>query len=56
MPLIKSASNKARSKNIATEVRAGTPPKQAVAIGYAEQRQARKKRLSRWAEGKRKTP
>jgi hypothetical protein len=40
MPLIKSTSNKARSKNIATEVKAGKPPKQAAAIGYAVQRRA----------------
>jgi len=43
MPLIKSISNAARSKNIATEIAAGKPIKQAVAIGYSEQRQAAKK-------------
>ena len=42
MPLIKSISNVARQKNIATEVAAGKPPKQAVAIGYAQQRAAAK--------------
>ena len=42
MPLIKSISNAARSKNIATEVAAGKPIKQAVAIGYSQQRQAAK--------------
>lgn len=56
MPLIKSASKKARSKNIETEVDAGKPVKQAVAIGYAEQREARGKRLDRWANGKRPAP
>lgn len=55
MPLVRSASDKARSKNIATEVRAGKPQKQAVAIGYSEQREARKKSVDRWAAGKRKT-
>jgi hypothetical protein len=42
MPLIKSKSKAARAKNIATEVRAGRPVKQAVAIGYAVQRRAGK--------------
>lgn len=42
MPLIKSASNSARNKNIAKEVAAGKPIKQAVAIGYAVQRKAKK--------------
>ena len=56
MPLIKSTSKKARQKNIKTEIDAGKPVKQAVAIGYSEQRQARKKRLNSWAEGKRKSP
>ena len=57
MPLIKSTSKKARQKNITTEIDAGKPIKQAVAIGYSEQRQAakksRKKRLDDWAQGKR---
>jgi hypothetical protein len=56
MPLIRSASNKARSQNIATEVREGKPQKQAVAIGFSEQREARKKRVDRWVAGKRKKP
>ena len=43
MPLIKSNSKKALSKNIATEVKSGKPMKQAVAIGYAVKRQAAKK-------------
>ena len=43
MPLIKSASKKALGKNIAAEIRAGRPPKQAAAIGYATQRAAKSK-------------
>ena len=43
MPLIKSTSKKALSKNIATEVKAGRPVKQAVAISYATKRAAAKK-------------
>ena len=40
MPLIKSMTPKAMSKNIKKEIEAGKPIKQAVAIGYAEQRHA----------------
>lgn len=40
MPLEHSSSNAARSRNIATEIKAGKPRKQAVAIGFAEQRRA----------------
>lgn len=40
MPLTKSSSNKARSKNIATEVKAGRKPAQAAAIAYNIQRKA----------------
>lgn len=40
MPLIKSGSDKARQENIETEIHAGKPIKQAVAIGYANQREA----------------
>ena len=43
MPLIKSPSKTARNKKIKTEIAAGKPPKQAVAIGYAVQRRARAK-------------
>jgi len=43
MPLIKSTSKRAIGKNIATEIRAGRPPKQAAAIAYSVQREARKK-------------
>lgn len=42
MPLIKGKSKAARNKNIATEIKSGVPIKQAVAIGYSEQRQAKK--------------
>jgi hypothetical protein len=41
--LEKSASKKARNKNIKTEISAGKPIKQAVAIGYSVQREAKKK-------------
>ena len=40
MPLQQSRSNKAREANIKTEIAAGRPIKQAVAIGYSEQRRA----------------
>jgi len=43
VPLIQSASDEARSANIATEIRAGKDPKVAEAIGYSEQRRARRK-------------
>ena len=44
MPLDKSKTNKAREKNIRTEIEAGKPPKQAEAIGYAVQRRAASKK------------
>lgn len=40
MPLSKGASDKTRQKNIKKEIEAGKPIKQAVAIGYAVQREA----------------
>ena len=40
MPLIKSTSKSAQSRNIATEMRAGKPQKQAIAISYAVKREA----------------
>jgi hypothetical protein len=40
MPLIKSRSKKAFQKNVAAEIDAGKPPKQAVAIAYATKRAA----------------
>jgi hypothetical protein len=42
MPLIHSSSDKARSQNIATEIAAGKPPKQAAAIAYSVQRHVTK--------------
>ena len=42
MPLIKSAKPAAFKKNIKTEVKAGKPVKQAVAIAYSEARAANK--------------
>ena len=44
MPLIKSASPKAVGKNIKTEMAAGRPQKQAVAIALNTQRQAKKRK------------
>jgi hypothetical protein len=41
MPLIASVTEKAKEANIKTEIAAGKPVKQAVAIGYEEQRRAR---------------
>jgi hypothetical protein len=43
MPLIKSTKKEAFKKNIETEVKAGRPVKQAVAIAYSEKREAAKK-------------
>lgn len=42
MPLIKSSSDAARQSNIKTEINAGRPINQAVAIGYANQREAQR--------------
>lgn len=42
MPLIKSMTPKAMSKNIAKEMEAGKPQKQAVAIAYNVKREAEK--------------
>ncbi len=44
MPLIKGTSKASREKNIKTEIKSGRDPKQAVAIGYSEQREAEKKK------------
>lgn len=38
MPLSKGKSKQAFNKNIATEVRAGKPVKQAIAIAYSQKR------------------
>ena len=42
MPLIKSPSKKSFEKNLKTELKAGKPKKQALAIAYAVQRGAKK--------------
>jgi len=39
MPLSSGTSNAAREENVKTELEAGKPPKQAVAIAYAKQRE-----------------
>jgi hypothetical protein len=44
MPLIKSTKKEAFKKNVATEVKAGRPVKQAVAIAYAEKNAAKKEK------------
>jgi hypothetical protein len=44
MPLKRGVSKKTREENIKREIDAGKPIKQAVAIGYAEQREARNKK------------
>jgi hypothetical protein len=44
MPLKKSPTPKAFKENIKTEVKAGKPVKQAVAIAYSTQRAAAKKK------------
>lgn len=42
MPLNKSKSKKAFEENIKTEIKAGKPPKQAVAIAYATKGEKKK--------------
>ena len=42
--LVKSSKKEAMSKNIATEMKAGKPQKQAVAIAYSVKRETEKKR------------
>ena len=44
MPLKKSASKKAFSENVKTEMAHGKPQKQALAISYATQRKAQAKK------------
>lgn len=43
MPLSKGKSKKSLEKNIKTEIDAGKPPKQAVAIAYSVQKKAKSK-------------
>jgi hypothetical protein len=43
MPLKHSKTKEAFKENIKTEIKAGKPPKQAVAIAYATKREAEKK-------------
>jgi len=47
MPLNKSASDQARSENIAAEIRAGRPRQQAIAIAYSIQRRAAARKRKR---------
>lgn len=44
MPLTKSKSKKAFVKNLKTELRAGAPRKQALAIAYSVQRRSKKRK------------
>jgi hypothetical protein len=44
MPLTKSTSKQAFQKNVKTEIAAGKPPKQAVAIAYATKKAAATKK------------
>lgn len=44
MVLKKSKSDKVRSENIGTEIKAGKKPSQAAAIAYSVQREAKKKK------------
>jgi hypothetical protein len=55
MPRNPGTSNAARNDNVKAEIDSGRPIKQAVAIAYSEQREAKKKKrnaLSRAAHGK----
>ena len=44
MPLVKSKAKKAIGKNIAIEMKAGRPQKQAIAIAFSVQRKAKGKK------------
>ena len=50
MPLSKGKSEKAVEKNIKTEVAAGKPVKQSVAIALNTQREAKKKDKKEWRD------
>lgn len=54
MPLIRGAKpeSKGFKKNIETEVNAGKPVKQAVAIAYSESRRPRHKKATQYREGR----
>jgi len=52
MPLVKSTSKNAFRKNVKTEMAAGKPQKQAVAIAYNVKRDAAKKAASSSRKGK----
>lgn len=54
MPLTKSTSKRAFQKNVQAEIAAGKPAKQAVAIAYATQRDAAKKKSTSKTKGKKK--
>lgn len=54
MPLSKGTTDKTRQKNIRKEIDAGKPVKQAVAIGYAVQREAIAKKGGKAEAGKAK--
>lgn len=55
MPLIKSKSKQAVSKNIETEMNAGKPQKQSIAIAMSVQRQAKKKKMAYGGPAQRET-
>ena len=52
MPLKKGTSDKTRQANITKEIKAGKKPAQAVAIGYAVQREAIAKKGGKTTKGK----
>lgn len=51
MPLVKTGSKEARSKNIAELIRSGRPKDQAAAIAYDVERRARGKKPKRTKHG-----
>jgi hypothetical protein len=54
MPLIKSNSPKAFSKNVKTEMAAGKPQRQAVAIAYSEAGESKRSTAKKKSKGKNK--